>query len=103
MDYQSMKIEDIIQWCVEHNQVAWLKAEAKKKVECKIYPRVKVVTAEGTKTSKADKTQPPKIEYRPITFVQLKLNFVNTFMPEIAPQKKEKKPTMFDIIESLEI
>lgn len=31
MDYKTMSIEDIINWCQENNQVAWLKAQAKNK------------------------------------------------------------------------
>ena len=38
-DFQSITIEDIIEWCKENNQVEWLKAEASKEVEQKIYPK----------------------------------------------------------------
>lgn len=31
MDYKKMTLDDIINWCVENNQVAWLKAAAKSK------------------------------------------------------------------------
>ena len=76
MNYQTMKIEDIISWCKANNEVAWLKATA-----AKTYP-----IEGGT---------------RKITFIELKLEFVTKFMPEIAPQKKPKKPTMFELIEAL--
>jgi hypothetical protein len=49
----------------------------------------------------ADKTQQPTIEERPISFVQLKKDFAEKFMPEIAP-KKNKKKTMFELIAELE-
>lgn len=77
MDYKSMKIEDIMAWCVANKQVAWLKEEA-----AKTFP-----TADGKE--------------RKITFVELKLDFVRKFMPEIAPKAKEKKPTMFELIAAL--
>jgi len=96
MDYKTMKIDDIIDWCVANNQTAWLKAKAKEKVECKVYPRVKV---NGKWTT--DKTAAPKIEMRPITFIQIKNDFTAAFMPEIAPKKEAKKPSMFDRIAAL--
>lgn len=96
MDFKKMNITDIITWCQANNQVAWLKAEAAKKVPCKVYPKVE---KDGKKV--ADKSAKPTIELRPITFIQLKSSFVNTFMPEIAPKKKEAKPTMYDIINAL--
>lgn len=101
MNYQDMTIEDIIKWCKDNNQVDWLKAEAAKKIEYKVYPRKKVRNADGKLVSVSDKSQEPKIEMRPISFIQLKLNFVNTFMKEIAPKAAEKKPTMYDLIAAL--
>ena len=101
MNYQDMKIEDIIKWCQENNQVEWLKKEASKKIEYKVYPRKKVKNADGKLVSVSDKSQEPKIEMRPISFIQLKLNFVNKFMPEIAPKAQTKKPTMYDLIAAL--
>lgn len=101
MNYQDMTIEDIIKWCKDNNQVAWLKAEATKQIEYKVYPRKKVKNADGKLVSVSDKSQEPTIEKRPISFIQLKLNFVSKFMPEIAPKAQPKKPTMYDIIAAL--
>lgn len=101
MNYQSMKIEDIIKWCQENNQVEWLKAEMEKETECEVYPRKKITTEDGKKISVADKTQKPTIEMRPISFIQVKLDFVEKFMPEIAPKKKEKKLNMYELVKSL--
>lgn len=95
MNYQDMSIEDIITWCQENNQVAWLKETASQKVEYKVYPRVKV---DGKWTT--DKTATPKVEMRPISFIQIKIAFVNKFMPEIAP-KAQKKVSMYDRIMAL--
>lgn len=96
MDFKKMKIEDIIAWCVANKQVDWLKAEAAKTVPCKVYPKV-----EKNGKMVADKTAEPTIEQRPITFIQIKTDFVNLFMPEIAPKKKESKLTMYDKIKAL--
>ena len=77
MNYQTMKIDDIISWCKENEQTAWLKKEA-----TKTYP-----TSNGKK--------------RKVTFIELKKAFAEKFMPEILPVAKEKKPTMFDKIAAL--
>lgn len=96
MDFKNMNFEDIANWCKANNQVAWLKEKAATKVPCKVYPKVE---KDGKKV--ADKTQEPKIEMRPITFIQLKSDFVAKFMPELAPKAKTKKKTMFDLIAEL--
>lgn len=97
MDFKKMDINDIINWCVANNQVAWLKAKMSEKHPCKVYPKVE---KDGKKV--VDKTATPKEEMRPITFIQVKTDFVNKFMPEIAPKKKEKKPTMYELVAALE-
>lgn len=97
MEYAKIKIGDIINWCVANNQTAWLKEEVKKTVPCKVYPKVE---KDGKKV--ADKNAEPTIEMRPITFIQIRNNFVDKFMPEIKPPKKEKQPTMYELIAALE-
>lgn len=96
MNYQEMSIDDIIKWCQDNNQVEWLKKKAKEQVDYKIYPKVK---GEDGKMH-VDKTQQPKIEKRPISFIQIKIAFVDEFMPEIAPKRK-KKESMYDRIMAL--
>lgn len=96
MNFKTMNIQDIIAWCKANNQVEWLKAEAKKQMPCKVYPRV-----EKDGKMVVDKSQNPTTEYRPITFIQIKMDFVNTFMPEIAPKKQAKKPTFYELIDNL--
>lgn len=83
MNYRTMTVDDIISWCQENNQVEWLKETAKKTVEKKVYPKV---TKDGKKV--LDKTVEPTIKMVPISFIELKLEFVNKFMPELAPVKK---------------
>lgn len=96
MNYRTMKIEDIIEWCKANNQVEWLKAKAAETVPYKVYPKIKI---DGRMI--IDKTVAPTIEMRPISFIQIKLAFAEKFMPEIAPKKQPKKPTMYDIIANL--
>jgi hypothetical protein len=94
MDVKNLTIHDIINYCQEHNEVAWLKATAAKKTEYKVYPRTKV-----NGKAVADKSQEPRIEYRPISFVQLKMEFLQHF--KLAPEPKAKKATMYDLIANL--
>lgn len=55
------------------------------KVPTEVYPRIK--NAEGK--SVVDKTQPPKIELRPKSFIALKSEFAAKFAPELAPKAKK--------------
>ena len=77
MNYKDMKVEDIIAWCQENKQVDWLKETA-----------AKVYKNEDGKE-------------RRISFIELKLEFVKKFMPEIAPKAQAKKPSMYDLIANL--
>ena len=77
MDFKEMNIDDIIDYCVKHNQVDWLKRTSRR-------------TVKG-KDGKA----------RKITFIEIKLAFVEEFMPDIKPKAKPKKPSMYDRIEAL--
>lgn len=96
MDYKTMKINDIVEWCRDHNQMDWLKKEAAKITYIKSYPRVKV---DGKLV--LDKTAEPIMKEVPITFIELKKAFVMEFMPEIAPKAEPKKPTFHEIIKNL--
>lgn len=97
LEYKTLTIEEIIDWCKEHGEVAWLKETAAKKTMQKKYPKVK---GEDGKYH-ADKKATPVIEEKPITFIQIKIAFCEKFMPEIMPEKKEKKVSMYDLIASL--
>lgn len=95
MDTKNIDIHDIIKYCQEHNEVAWLKEIAATKVPYKIYPRIKGEDGKWT----TDKTAEPKIEMRPISFIQIKTAFIEKF--GLAAPKKPKAPTMYDVIKSL--
>lgn len=114
MTYKTMKIEDIIKWCQENNQIEWLKAEANKEVEFKIYPnklnkdglpltRTYISKKDGKSHTAIvkDKDAKPTIEKQRITFVQLKYNFCEKFMPELLPVAKKKEKTFYDLIAEL--
>ena len=94
--YRELDLPGIIAYCQGQGPeaIAWLKETAKKKVPYKVYPRIKV---DGK--VRADKTQTPKIEMRPISFVQLKTEFLEHF--HLAQPAKPKKPTMYEIIDAL--
>ena len=91
-----LTLDDIIAYCQENGETTWLKTIAKKKVDCKIYPRIKV---DGK--SVADKSAEPKIVKRPISFIQIRNAFAEKFMPEIIPEAKPKKTSMYDRIANL--
>lgn len=98
-DYRDWNIDDIIAWCQANNQVAWLKTTAAKKVKRNIYPKVDNISKSGKHTKKQDKTQKPiGTETTPITFVELKREFIATFFEK---EVKVKEPTMYDKIASL--
>lgn len=100
LNFKTMDINDIIEWCKANDKVDWLKAKASEKRDFKVYPKVAYTDENGKTKYKADKKAEPTIESRPISFIQIKKDFVNEFMPEIAP-KAEKKPTMYDLIAKL--
>lgn len=94
---KDMTIEDIIAYCQEHNEIEWLKNEASKMTVRKVYPRVK--GADGKKH--VDKTQEPKIVKQPISFVELKANFMDKFAPQERVGDKNKKPSFHSRIANL--
>jgi hypothetical protein len=98
MNYQDWTLADIIAWCKANNQVDWLKATAAKQIKTKVYPKIESVSKSGKKSWKQDKTATPTIEKRPISFVELKKEFISTF---IETEPKPKKKTMYDIIAEL--
>lgn len=90
-------MEEIIEWCKANNQVAWLKAEANRTVERKVYPKVASVSKNGKKSWKQDKSQEPTTEYTRPTFMEIRSAFLNKF---ISPAKS-KKPSIYDMIDAL--
>lgn len=102
MNYQTMKIEDIIAWCVENKQVEWLKEEMAKKVIVSRYSkRVKTTNDKGKTVWKADRNSKKVDSEEKITFIQIKKDFCEKFMPEIIPAAKEKKPSMYELVAAL--
>lgn len=97
--YTKWKIEEIIEWCVANGEVEWLKTTSQKIVNRPIYPKVPNVSKTGKNTMVYDKTQEPiGYEESKISFVELKSEFIATFFES---QKKEKKPSMYDLIAAL--
>lgn len=104
IEFKDIKVEDIVGWCVANGEVDWLKAKAKEERECVVYPRKTVkeeVNGKVKVKSVADKSKEPHKEMRPISFIQIRNDFVEKFMPELMPQKKDKEPSMYDIIANL--
>lgn len=95
MDIKNLTIEDIIEYCQNEgpSAVKWLKKTAAKTTPYKVYPKVEV---DGK--MKVDKTQEPTIVQRPISFVQLKQEFLAEFKLK---EPAEKKLSFHDKIAAL--
>lgn len=84
--FDAIKLDDIIKYCQENKQVKWLKELTAEKVpafetnEEKV--KVPVLDEEGNQVMR-DKT-----------FIEIKIAFVDKFMPEVAPLRKPKKNTL---------
>lgn len=90
LTYKEIKIEHIIEWCKENNEVAWLKEQSSK-----TFPLL-----DDCGQPILDKKGNPKS--RKISFIEIKLAFARKYFAEIAPKKTEnKKPTMYELIDAL--
>ena len=101
---KDVKIEDIIAWCQENGQVAWLKACAAEMVEQKVYPTVTYFDKDGKERTKQDKkAEPIGTEMVKKPYVSIKFEWVQKFFPELVAkkEKKAKKPTMWEVIANL--
>lgn len=100
-DWKILSIEEIEHWCVQNNEVEWLKAECAKTTIQTRYPRIKVWDeSKGKYVSKADKTQKPIKTETPITFVEVKRDFMAKFFPDAIVGDK-KKASFHDRIKNL--
>lgn len=73
-----IKFDDIVEYCKKNKQVDWLKEVALK---------------EGL-TNKNGKE-------RKVSFIELRNEFCRKFFPDLAPQSKPKKPSMYEVIAGL--
>lgn len=93
----SIKIEDIIEYCKENNQIEWLKKTAHEKETRK---KTKKVTTTNENGEAVEKEVVEEVETE-ISFITLRSRFVEAFMPEIKKGSKSKKATFRDLIDSL--
>lgn len=110
-NFLDIKIEDIIEWCKDNNQVDWLKNKASETKTVERYSERKkklddngnvVLNKKGFPVYVADKSSKKKEEQVKISFMELKYDFCKEFMPEILPKsKKKKEKTMYDLIAEL--
>lgn len=96
MEYRKIDFKFIMDYCEQHNEKDWLKAKVEETTEVKVYPKVK--NANGKMVS--DKSKKPKIEVRPISFLQVKNDFCAKFMPELLPKKGNKKKSMREMLKN---
>lgn len=90
MTAKDITLDFIIDYCKKNKQQAWYNAQLDTQYTQKVYPRVK----KDGKTV-VDKSQPYTEVARPITFIQLRQNFIAAFMPELLPAKKDTVSKMF--------
>lgn len=73
-----IKFEDIVEYCKKNKEVEWLK---------------EVALQEGL-TNKNGKE-------RKVSFIEIRNEFCRKFYPDLAPQPKVKKPSMYEVIAGL--
>lgn len=96
LDYRKITLVNIKDYCKENKQDKWLKDKLSTPVAVKVYPKI-----EKDGKMVADKKAEPTVEMQKISFIQLKNDFVDKFMPEIKPEKKAKGLTMESLLASL--
>lgn len=94
MDYKKLDFEAIIDWCEQNGQMEWLQAKTAENVVVEVYPYIEYTKKNGKVGRKYDKTQKPTKVSRPISFLQVKDDFVSQFMPEIKPVAAAKPLSM---------
>lgn len=94
--FNAIKLEDIIKYCQENKQVKWLK-----EINAEQVPSFET-NEEGVKVPVLDEEGNQVM--RDKTFIEIKIAFVDKFMPDVAPLRKPKKATlpMNKLIASLE-
>lgn len=95
---KSLDLDAIIFWCKNNNQLPWLEAKTQETVVREYYGYLK---APDPKTGKMrcvkdeygkriiDRSKPPRRKVEPIGFMEIKRDFISTFVPEL----KSNKPT----------
>lgn len=97
---KNLKFEELVAWCKENNQVAWLKALPRTK-EVKVYPKVDKVCSDGKVRQVYDKKQQPiGVKTIGLPYTELKGMFIDKFFPQFVTEKVAA-PSMWDIIDSL--
>ena len=88
---KDITMDYIRNYCVDNNEKEWYNATVTTPIERPIYPK----DANG----KLDKKQAPiGTKKDKITFIELRTAFVAKFMPELAPKKKGKGVSMYDLL-----
>ena len=101
-EFKKLQKGDVIEFCKKNKEAAkWLKTFANTPVEHRVYPRVPQVNPNGDVVLKADRSQEPMIVKELPSFVEIKLEFVKKFMPELVPTKKPKEKSFLDLINEL--
>lgn len=108
LNYEKMDINDIIDYCEEHDALDWLDKELNKTVKVKRHTERKpkldengnqVLNKKGYPVWVVDKKSPIVTETQSISFMQVKRDFIEHFqLNSIKPEKKKKAPSMLDLL-----
>ena len=96
---KELEFSDLVQWCKENNQVAWLKSLPRTTV-VKVYPTKPKVCKDGKTRKVYDRDQEPIGEKTiSLPYSSVKAAFVKQFFSHFITKTTE--PSMWDIIDSL--
>ena len=100
-NFIDITVDEITDWCIENNQIQWLK-EANKAKEYPVYPMIEYTKKDGTIGKKADKKAAPiETKVKTPSTVELKTAFVQKFFPEKFATAGAKAPTKDELIAAM--
>ena len=94
---KSLDMDAIIFWCKNNNQLPWLEAKTNETVVREYYGYLKAPDPKDGKLRCVkdeygkriiDRSKPPRRKVEPIGFMEIKRDFIATFMPELLTEKK---------------
>lgn len=100
---KALDLDKIITWCTRNNQLPWLEAKMNEKVTREYYGYLKVKDPNTGKMVCAkdeygkriiDRSKPPRRKTQPIGFMEIKKDFIDTFMPQMRVEKANTTPAL---------
>ncbi len=100
---KALDLDKIITWCTRNNQLPWLEAKMNETVTREYYGYLKAVDPKDGKLRCVkdengkriiDRSKPPRRKVEPIGFMEIKRDFIDTFMPQMRIEKADTAPTL---------